>query len=147
MVNFEKGKIYTIRSYKTDLVYVGSTVQPLYKRLDQHKGKYNDWLKTSKTYYSSYEIFKLDDDPYIELVHKYPCSCKDELHKEEGKYIRKIKCVNKNIAGRVKKEYYEDNKDDLIEKAKEYYNLNKDELKEKSKEYYNLNKEIILSAS
>jgi len=156
MVNFEKGKIYTIRSHKTDLIYVGSTVQPLYKRLDQHKRGYNKFVKCNKKYCSSYEIFKLDDEPYIELVINYPCSCKDELHKEEGKYIRKIKCVNKRVAGRTlkeydednkvmlkekKKEYYEDNKADINKKVKEYYKQNKEEIKEKMKEYREKNKE------
>jgi len=137
MVNYENGKIYTIRSYKTDLVYVGSTTQPLSKRLHEHKKGHNEWMKNSKKYVSSFEIFKLDDGPYIELVKNHPCSCRDELIKEEGKYIRKIKCVNKRVEGRTYKERCEDNKEKMKEYRKEYYNLNK----EYHKEYYEDNKE------
>jgi len=143
MVNYENGKIYTIRSYKTDLVYVGSTTQPLSKRMYDHKLNYNKWLKNSKNYTSSVEIFKLDDEPYIELVKNYSCNCKDELHKEEGKYIRKLKCVNKYIAGRSSKERYEENKEIRKENMKEYYKDNKEKMKEYYKEYNEKNKEML----
>jgi hypothetical protein len=40
---YKNGKIYTIR-YKNDdsLIYVGSTVQPLFKRWHQHKSNVNN---------------------------------------------------------------------------------------------------------
>ena len=38
--DYQNGKIYCLRSHKTDLVYVGSTCQPLYKRLNEHKNYY-----------------------------------------------------------------------------------------------------------
>jgi hypothetical protein len=76
---------------------VGSTTQPLYKRLYEHKKDYKLFLKGKKNYISSFEIIKLDDDVYIELVCNCPCNSKNELEKEEGQYIRKIKCVNKNL--------------------------------------------------
>ncbi len=35
---FKNGKIYTIRNRNDEtLIYIGSTVQPLYKRLSKHK--------------------------------------------------------------------------------------------------------------
>jgi hypothetical protein len=41
--------------------------------------------------------------PYIELIVNYPCSCLDELRREEGKHIRLMECVNKRVEGRTKK--------------------------------------------
>ena len=43
---YNNGKIYTIRcrddnNNNNNLIYVGSTVQPLYKRWHQHKTTYN----------------------------------------------------------------------------------------------------------
>ena len=40
---YKNGKIYTIR-YKNDdsLIYVGSTIQPLFKRWYEHKSKANN---------------------------------------------------------------------------------------------------------
>lgn len=133
--DYNNGKIYCIRSHKTDLIYVGSTCQPLSKRLNRHKTAYKTYLKTGKSKEYSYKIYELDDAPYIELIKKYPCSCLDELRREEGKHIRSMECVNKNVAGRTKKEWYDDNKDQLLKQAKEYYEDNKEKLKKYKKEY------------
>ena len=40
------GKIYTIRSFQTDKFYIGSTIQPLHKRLHEHRRKYNAGTST-----------------------------------------------------------------------------------------------------
>ena len=49
----------------------------------------------------------------IFLFENYPCNSRDELTTREGQIIRKYEheceCVNMCIAGRSKKEYYEDN--------------------------------------
>jgi len=130
MPDYTKGKIYSVRSHKTDLIYIGSTIQPLSVRIGQHRRYYDNYLKNGKYKYTSIEIFKLDPNPYIELIINFSCNSKDELRKEEGKWIRKMKCVNKRIEGRTKKEYYEDNKEMLKEYQKEYRNNNKDKIKE-----------------
>ena len=52
---------------------------------------------------SSYECIT-DPNCYIELLELCPCSCVAELRKCEGKWIQQIECVNKNVAGRTKKE-------------------------------------------
>ena len=99
MNKYNNGKIYTIRSTTTDKYYIGSTVQPLYKRFHDHKDKYNKYLKTKKGGYNrSYEIFKLGD-AYIELLENSPCKNKDELTRREGELIRQYKnnLVNHNI--------------------------------------------------
>ena len=141
MLDYTKGKIYSIRSHKTDLVYIGSTIQSLSVRIGEHRSKYNKFIKNGKIGCSSIEIFKLDPNPYIELIINFSCSCKEELRKEEGKYIRKIKCVNKNIAGRTKKEWREDNKEKLKEYNKEYIKEHIEDHKEYNKKYYEDNKE------
>lgn len=137
--DYSKGKIYSIRSYKTDLIYIGSTCQPLSKRLNMHKASYNYYLKNGTLKYMSSKIYELDDSPYIELIKNYPCSCLDELRREEGKHIRSMECVNKKVEGRTKKEWYNDNKEQRLEYQKEYYENNK----EKVKEYREQNKDKI----
>ena len=121
MRDYSKGKIYCVRSNKTDLIYIGSTIQPLYKRFNVHKTNYKRYIKYGKINTLSYKIFELDDTPYIELITNYPCSCLDELNREEGKYIRSMDCVNKNIPGRTIKEWRDDNREHI----KEYYEANK----------------------
>lgn len=147
MPNYQNGKVYGIRSHsRPDLVYIGSTTQPLSIRFGKHK--------SNKT--SSKQIIDLGD-AYIELIENYSCNSKEELCKREGEIMRSIECVNKNIAGRTNKQYQKDNKDTLkqykkqyridnvdkikqyyqdnVDKAKQYYQDNADTLKDKAKQY------------
>jgi hypothetical protein len=125
-MGYDKGKIYVLRSHQTDDLYIGSTIQPIYKRFYTHKNDFKRWKGgKQQNYLSSYELMKYDD-VYIELLEEYPCKNKMELLRREGELIREMKCVNKHIAGRTRKEYREDNKD----KRKKYREDNKDKLKE-----------------
>ena len=74
---------------------------------------------------------------YIELVEKCPCNDRDELRKTEGKYIRTLSpSLNMRIAGRLKNEYYEDNRDTLIQKVKEYAERNREKVLQNKRDYY-----------
>jgi post-segregation antitoxin (ccd killing protein) len=144
-MNYNNGKIYSIRSHQTDDVYVGSTTQPLSKRLSKHRQEFNRWKNENKNkkYYSSFEILKYDD-AYIELIEAYPCNSKEELEKREGEIIRATEnCVNKNIAGRTQKQYRADNKEIIAERMKQYREDNKEALAEQMKQYRDDNKETI----
>jgi hypothetical protein len=55
---------------------------------------------------------------YIELYENFPCDNKEQLNKREGEIIREIATLSKNIAGRTIKEYYEQNKENILEKKK-----------------------------
>ena len=138
MVNYQNGKIYTIRSFQTDDIYIGSTCNPLYKRLYHHKKDYKLWKENKTNYTSSFQIIQYED-AYIELLEEYKCNTKQELNRKEGEYIRSMDCVNKNIAGRTQKEYYVDNPT----YKKEYYEDNKEYYKENNKKYRENNKNKI----
>ena len=60
------------------------------------------------------------------MYENYPCENKEQLNKREGEIIREIGTVNKQIAGRTYKEYYEDN----------YYEKNKEKIAEQRKKKY-----------
>ena len=108
--------------------YYGSTIQPLCKRMSEHRSKYKR--------YNNGNIIRMEnifiifnevgvENCKIELVEIYPCENKNQLHQKEGEYIKNNECVNKNIAGRTSKEYH-----------KEYYNLNKEQIQAYHKKYY-----------
>ena len=59
----------------------------------------------------------------LELVN---ARTKDELHTREAHYIKTLKCVNKVIPNRTRKDYYEDKKTFIIEKHKIYRETNKE---------------------
>ena len=61
---------------------------------------------------------------------------RDCLHRLEGEYIQTVpNCVNKQVAGRTRKEYREDNLTNLKEYKKDYYETNKDMILQKGREY------------
>jgi hypothetical protein len=131
-MNYQNGKIYTIRSYQTDDVYYGSTTQPLSKRLSRHKANYKQWQNNKYHYVSSYEVIKYDDC-YVELYELYPCNSKTELERREGQIIRENDdAVNQRIAGRTQKEYCVDNKENKKQYDKQYRMNNLDKINEKN---------------
>ena len=138
----QTGYIYSIRSYHTELFYIGSTFGTLRQRLYKHKYDLKRFNLQNYYFVSSYEIVKYDD-AFIELIETYENVNKMELHRFEGEHIRKIKCVNKRIEGQTRKEHYEANKNKLREISKEFYGNNKDKISEYKKEYYEINKDKI----
>ena len=130
------GKIYSIRSYQTDFIYIGSTCETrLSARFCKHRADYKRFIENKYHYVSSFEIM-MYSDAYIELIEEVEKKTKNELHKLEGEYIRQNNCVNKKIEGQTVKQYREANKGKISKKNKEYYIYNKDNIKENSREYY-----------
>lgn len=120
MPNYKNAKIYCIRSYQTDDVYIGSTTRKLCQRMAEHRRDFKD----EKRYTSSSELLKYDDC-YAELIKECPCENIQQLRKIEGEYIRKTDCVNKRVAGRKQNQWKKDNKKGWNEYRREYYQLNK----------------------
>ena len=111
MPDYQKGKIYKLWSPQGNEIYIGSTINPLSKRLAQHKS-YRDC--------NSKYLFENYNDVRIELIEEYPCDNKIQLNKKEGEHIRNNTCLNRCIPGRTKKErekkYRENNKEHLNKK-------------------------------
>lgn len=144
MDKYRHGKIYGIYSSHTDKVYYGSTFKSLNQRLAFHKYQYNQYQNNNSTYMTSFEIVKYDDH-YIELLEDFPCNSKQELQKHEGKIILQNKdAVNKNIAGRTRKEYKIDKKNEIRNNKKEYYKKYKQIFVKKRKQYQQENSDRIL---
>ena len=75
-----------------------------------------------------YQLVHDWDNSYVELCENFPCYSKEQLNKREGEVIREIGKINKQIAGRTHKEWYEDNKEQALKRQKENYNNNKDKI-------------------
>lgn len=141
-MNYNNSKIYSIRSNQTDKIYIGSTTQSLSKRFSKHNCDYKSYLLGKYHYVTSFEICKYDDS-YIELIEEFSCNNVEQLCKREGELIRSYNCVNKCIAGRSVKEYYEDNKDKIIQNNQIYNKNNIDKHNKSSKKYRETHKNII----
>jgi hypothetical protein len=110
MPDYNKGKIYTIRSHLTDKIYIGSTCNSLNVRMAQHIYNFKKGRNTT-----SFNLLEYPD-AYIELLEVFPCKTKEELNKREGEIIRSsFHAVNKVITGRTRKDtnkaYYDANKE------------------------------------
>ena len=131
---FNNSKIYTIRC-KSDptLIYVGSTIQPLSKRLYDHKHvshnennkQFNQPVYKYIREHGDWENF------YIELYETFVCTSKEELMRREGEVIRLIGTLNyvKHPIVDNKEEhrkayvqiYKVENKDNIVKRHKEYH--------------------------
>ena len=137
---YQNGKIYKLVSAKTDKIYIGSTCNPLYKRLWQHKSASKNLNKC----YTSKELVKFDDCKII-LIEDFACERKEQLTARERYHIEQNKdiCVNKIIPTRTNKEYREQNKDKIADQKKEYEQQNKDKIAQRKNEYVQQNKDKI----
>jgi len=131
-IDYKNSKIYCIRSHQTDKIYIGSTTQTLAQRLAAHRKNFKCYPNGKTSYTTSFKILEYKD-AYIELICNCPCNNVEELRRIEGKYIREKNCVNKFIAGRTDKEYYQDTKNTT---RKEYLEKNKERFQLYRKDYY-----------
>ena len=142
-IKYANGKIYMIIAPNLNLRYIGSTVNALKSRFHGHKSKFTRRGKTD--YISSFQVLE-DKDAYIELIENYPCNNKEELENREGFLIRQMDCVNINIAGRSSKQYYQDNRDAILQTRKNHYIDNRDRILVYKKDFYKTNSERILES-
>ncbi len=151
MPDYSKGKIYAIIPYGVKLedaegdVYIGSTafvnLQAYFKNkhVNAYVYKKSDMRKSS---FLLFEKFGIEGCEII-LLENYACKNRNELERKEGEYQRKIKCVNKRIAGRSRHEYQIENADALKARDKIRNAKRVDYNRKKSAEYYKINKEAI----
>jgi hypothetical protein len=135
-MGYERGKIYKLWSVEGDDIYIGSTINTLTRRLNQHKCQHK-----KGHYISACLIFEKYKAVKIELMENFSCNNKNELTAREGYYIRNNTCVNKQIPNRTQEERYLDNREHILKRVKEYRDLNKDELSIKNKIYREKNKD------
>ena len=151
MPNYSNGKIYTIRFYNSNEIYIGSTTQSLAVRFGGHKRNISS--SVNKIINSKYE--GKWDECYYELYENFSCYNKEELSKKEGEIIRLFKndenydCINCRIAGRSQSEYNvqyrKDNLERERERDKKYYYENKEKKSKAHKIWYENNKEKLKS--
>jgi ribosome-interacting GTPase 1 len=134
MVNYSNGKIYKIEPIVEHLegeIYIGSTTKKyLSQRMDKHRSSYKLWKdgKTNKTtVFDLFDKYGIDNCK-IYLLESVNANTKDELLSREGHYIRTLKCVNRCVAGRTRKEsnehYYNDNKNKILQNKKQICHCN-----------------------
>jgi len=135
------GSIYSIRSKSCpNLIYIGSTTQTLAKRKGGHWAAFNRW-KAGGNFVTAFKVLEIAhalgdrNDCYIELIRTVTFTNKAELLREEGIEMRKIECVNKNVAGQTISEHYVLHRKEILEKVRIYRLDHLDEKKEQNRKY------------
>ena len=148
-INYNNGKIYKIEAINGEEgdIYIGSTTkQYLSQRMTKHRENYNRWKQGKHHKVSSYDLFEKYgiSNCQIILLENCPCESKDQLHARESHHIKTLNCINKCIPGRTRREYYEDKKDQVLERNKQYRIVNKERVSGQRKQYYQDNKDKVL---
>ena len=139
-MDYKNGKIYCIRNTVDDDIYVGSTTQPLSKRMVGHRSE-----SERRKHYILYQ--KMNDIGvehfYIELIQEFPCENKEQLMAKEGEYIREMATLNHRIQGRTMQEWLDDTKEIRRQKNKEYRELKHDIILGRKAKYREEKREMI----
>ena len=143
---YSKSKVYKLQC-DDGYYYIGSTTAPLSKRLGGHK---KDSIKNPHQKKFQHINTIGWDKVKIVLVSEHCLENKEQLLREEDKYIRECKddpfCLNTRLACCTEEErenYYAANKERLQIAHKEYYEKNKEACLDWCKKYYSENNERI----
>lgn len=142
MPDYSKTQQYKLHCNITGDDYYGHTVQTLAHRLSKHISDSNN--VNNKYHCRSKQIIDGGDFEIIHLEY-YPCSSFEEATARERWWIENHECVNKFVPGRTSKEWYQDNKAELLVKQKAHYEANKADIAVYQKEYRQKHKAEILA--
>ena len=151
-MDYKNGRIYQILNTVTNDVYVGSTCQPLSKRMAVHRENMNSKADQNRPLYLQMAAHGKDNF-YIELLEEFPCETKEQLNQRKFVYTRQIGTLNSRIIGRTPEEYRlkeqvrrqkyrEENFERIKQTNQQYRESNQDKIKK----YYEENKDRINAA-
>ena len=134
-MDYKNAKVYKILNDIDEYVYIGSTCQPLSKRMTKHRQCYK---AARKQHYKLYQKMKEIgvEHFYIELIKETPCENIEQLRAIDGQYIRELGTLNHRIEGRTKKQYTDDNKQKKAEYDKIRREEKGEEIKEQKKQHW-----------
>ena len=97
--------------------------ETLSQRVARHRRNYNQHLQMCDRKYERsmmmFDEFGIENCK-IELIENFPGNSREELFKQEGSHIQKTDCVNRAQVGRTPKEYYNDNREEILEQKQQY---------------------------
>ncbi len=150
-IDYSKTIIYKICCKDPTItdIYVGHTTN-LVKRRCQHKTRCCNPKDKKNNYYVYETIRKYGGWDNWEFVVIEECNVESmqQAKLKERYWVEALKAtLNKKVPLRTKKEWYEDNKEHMIEYhqqySKEWNEKNKENIKLKRKLYYEMNKEMV----
>jgi hypothetical protein len=101
--DFSQGLIYEISSKRGNVRYIGSTTEPLARRIARHLSMFKSHKAGKGPYVHSFKVLK-HGDAVIRLYRRAPGRTKAHLEKVEGGIQRRLRrllghrLVNRNVA-------------------------------------------------
>lgn len=145
LIDYSKTIMYKIvcKDLSITDVYIGHTTDFI-KRKHNHKASCNN--ENSKSYHYKLYQFIRDNGNWNNFdmieIEKYPCNDGNEAGSRERYWYEELNAtLNKCIPCRNMKQYYQDNKDKIIDNQKGYYQNNREKIIDQKKEYYENNKD------
>ena len=124
---YQRGKIYRLTCDDPTMVYYGSTITTLKRRLAVHNCYSNNKTVSIK--------MRDAGGLKIELLEEYPCNSKRELEQREQYFIDNNDCINKQNAFTTNEQ--------KVEKWKIWRACNHKKVREYARAHYEQNKDII----
>jgi hypothetical protein len=149
--DYSKGKVYKIEpivEHEEGDIYIGSTTKDyLSQRMTAHRRAYNTWANGGKEIKNirSYTLF----DKYgiencrIFILEEVRAKSLSELIAREGYYIKTLKCVNKNVPTRTRKEWVNDSRERINTSNRAIYQRTKDKVNQQRRLFYEDNKDTV----
>jgi group I intron endonuclease len=134
-LDYSNGKIYQIKNKITKEKYIGSTVNSLEDRFRGHTSKINIDSEKNRKLYVAMKEHGIQNFS-IKLVEEYSCQSKKELRLREAHYIMLFDTIengyNMNLPivdvdeKTYKHDWYESNKERILEMRKTHYEKNRE---------------------
>jgi len=125
MVNYGNSIIYKLccKDPTIEEIYVGSTTN-FHRRKKQHKESCTN-PRSKKYTYPVYTYIRDNGDwENFDMVQVVKVTAKDkrDLHATERKYVEELGAtLNKQVPTKTRKQYYDDNREKIIDRVKKYY--------------------------
>lgn len=154
MSKYDHGKIYKLTNDMNGDTYIGSTTDPITKRLKGHIGYVRHRLTDERKLYSV--MREVGEHHFkIELIEEYPCSSRKELLLREEYYINQLKptlnsrtkLVDTRTSQELNRDRYIGRRDQQLEYCRIRYRENAEKIKAHVRAYAEQNREVIAERS
>lgn len=150
MPGYANAVVYVIKNSENPKVYVGSTINGIKARMNEHKKCAKTETRQNTPLYEAMSTLGFEKFT-IELVERFPCENMQELKKREAEVTRQLdaftngynKRIEDRTAAQYTRDYYAAHPEKMRELARNYYHRNVDARLEANKDYRVQNAEQI----
>lgn len=135
---------YEILCLTTNFSYIGSTCQAIENRMAVHTSSYKAYQAGRCSYYSSFEIIK-NNNWVVNILETVDDASPINRYNREFYWLSlfKDRAVNSNVPNRSVKQYYRDNKIEILNRMNKKYQDNIGGYRDHMRNKYQLRKQLM----